>query len=73
MNNKNDRRIEGGDVAVQKFRLREEPREREDWLTRMPEERFMEVARLRAMGAADQTPMVREGTSFHRLGGRKGP
>ena len=62
-------------MTVQKYRLGEEPREREYWLTRTPEERFMEVFRLRAMCGADQTPMVREVMSIHRLGekGRKGP
>ncbi len=62
-------------VTVQKFRLGEEPREQEDWLTRSMEGRVMEVFRLRAMWGADQTPMVREVTSVHRLGekGKKGP
>ncbi|GHG28549.1 hypothetical protein GCM10017784_21610 [Deinococcus indicus] len=62
-------------MTVQKYRLGEEPREREYWLTRTPEERFMEVFRLRAMWGAAQTPMVRAVTSVHRLGekGKKGP
>lgn len=62
-------------VTVQKYRLGEEPRGREDWLSRSMEERFMEVFRLRAMWGADRTPMVREVTSVHRLGekGKKGP
>nr|RIX96618.1 hypothetical protein D3W47_20020 [Deinococcus sp. RM] len=62
-------------MTVQKFRLGEEPREREDWLTRSMEDRVMDVFRLRAMWGADQTPMVREVTSVHRLGekGKKGP
>lgn len=61
-------------MTVQKFRLGEEPPEREYWLTRTPEERVMEVFRLRAMWGADQTPMLRQVTSIHRLGekGKKG-
>ena len=63
------------EMTVRKFRLGEEPREREHWLTRTPGERVMEVFRLRAMWGADQTPMVRQVTSIHRLGekGRKAP
>ena len=63
------------EMTVRKFRLGEEPREREYWLTRTPEERVMEVFRLRAIWGADQTPMVRQVTSIHRLGekGRRGP
>ena len=62
-------------MTVRTFRLGEEPREREHWLTRTPQERVMEVFRLRAMWGADQTPMVRRVTSIHRLGekGRKAP
>ena len=62
-------------MTARKFRLGEEPREREHWLTRTPEERIMEVFRLRAMWGADQTPMLRQVTSIHRLGekGRKAP
>lgn len=62
-------------MTVRKFRLGEEPREREHWLTLTPEERVMEVFRLRAMWGADQTPMVRRVTSIHRLGekGLKAP
>jgi hypothetical protein len=63
------------EMTVRKFRLGEEPREREHWLTRTPEERVMEVFRLRAMWGADQTPMLRQVTSIHRLGekGRRAP
>ena len=63
------------EMTVRKFRLGEEPRERDYWLTRTPEERVMEVFRLRAIWGADQTPMVRQVTSIHRLGekGRRGP
>lgn len=63
------------EMTVRKFRLGEEPREREHWLTRTPEERVMEVFRLRAMWGADQTPMIRQVTSIHRLGekGRRAP
>ncbi|MGY2894207.1 hypothetical protein [Deinococcus sp. UYEF24] len=63
------------EMTVQKFRLGEEPKEREHWLTYTPEERVMEVFRLRAIWDAGQTPMVRQVTSIHRLGekGRRGP
>ncbi|WP_425146085.1 hypothetical protein [Deinococcus sp.] len=63
------------EMTVRKFRLGEEPRGREYWLTRTPEERVMEVFRLRAIWGADQTPMVRQVTSIHRLGekGRQEP
>ena len=63
------------EMTVGKFRLGEEPREREHWLTRTPEERVIEVFRLRAMWGADQTPMIRQVTSIHRLGekGRRAP
>jgi hypothetical protein len=63
------------ELTVRKYRLGEEPRERDYWLTRTPQERIMEVFRLRAMWGADQTPMLRQVTSIHRLGekGHKAP
>ncbi|PNY79844.1 hypothetical protein [Deinococcus koreensis] len=62
-------------MTVHKYRLGEEPPERDYWLTRTMEERVMEVFRLRAMWGADREPMVREVTSIHRLGekGRRAP
>lgn len=58
------------EMTVRKFRLGEEPPERDSWLTLTPEERVMEVIRLRARWGADQEPMVRRVTSIHRLGER---
>lgn len=62
-------------MTVRKYRLGEEPPERDHWLTRTPEERVMEVFRLRALWGADREPMLRRVTSVHRLGerGKTGP
>lgn len=46
-------------ATVQIFKLGQEPRERDYWLTRPMEERVMEVLRLRAMWGADSKPMQR--------------
>lgn len=46
-------------ATVQIFKLGQEPRERDYWLTRPMEERVMEVFRLRAIWGADSKPMQR--------------
>ena len=55
-------------ITVRKYTLGHEPPEREFWLTRTPEERVMEVFRLRQIWGADREPMVREVTGIRRLG-----
>lgn len=46
-------------ATVQIFKLGQEPRERDYWLTRPMEERVMEVFRLWAIWGADSKPMQR--------------
>jgi len=55
-------------MTVRKYTLGHEPPERESWQGRTPEERVMEVFRLRAIWGADQEPMVRAVTAVRRLG-----
>lgn len=52
---------------MQLFKLGEEPKERDYWLSRPMEERVMEVFRLRAMWGADSEPMQRVVTGIRRL------
>ena len=54
--------------TVKKFRLGEEPKEREYWLTRPIGERIAEVARLRAIWPGTDQPMRRDVVRIVRLG-----